>query len=138
MADLSLLIRLSRRAAEEQQLRLNQISQAHAQATAAVREHEDDIAAECEVAASDLHALAVFARWASDAGRRGGVLQQRRADLASSEVAAHGALHEAFIDMKRLELAFNAARDTAAYASRRRADVAADDREQIRRRAETV
>lgn len=138
MADLPLLIRLSRRAAEEQQLRLNQISQAHAEAAAAVVEHENGVAAECEVAATDLNALAVFARWASDAARRGGALQQRRSDLASSEVAAHGALHEAFVGLKRLELAFGAARDSAAYASRRRADVAADDREQIRRRAEIV
>ncbi len=138
MAGLDLLIRLSRRAAEEQQLSLSRISQAHAEASAAMVAHDNGVAVECEIAANDLDALAAFGQWASDTVRRRNALRQRRAELARSELAAQGALHEAFIDVKRLELAFDAVGETAAYASRRRADLAADEREVIRRNVDTA
>jgi hypothetical protein len=133
MAGLALLIDLSRRAAEERQFNLSQASHAHAQAVAAVEEHENGVRAECQAASLDLDALAAFGRWAADIARRRAALHQRRSDLAHSELAAQGALHDAFIDLKRLELAFDATQDTADSAARRRTDAAADEREQIRR-----
>jgi hypothetical protein len=133
MASLALLIRLSRQVAEERQANLSLATQAHAEAVAATVEHEKGMAAECEAAANDLDAHAALGRWASEAARRGKALQRRRSDLAHSEVAARGALHDAFIDLKRLELVLDAALDTAASTTRRRADVVADEREQIRR-----
>jgi hypothetical protein len=133
MAGLALLIRLSRQVAEERQISLGQVTQAHAEAVAATVEHEMGVAAECQIAANDLDALAALGRWASEAARRGKVLQRRRSDLAHSEVAARGALHDAFIDLKRLELVLDTVQETAACTSRRRADLLADEREQIRR-----
>jgi hypothetical protein len=138
MRGLELLIRLSRRVAEERQLSLSQISRACVEAEAAIVAHENGLTAECEIAATDLDALAAFSGWARDAARRANELQRRRSDLAVSELAAQGALREAFIDLKGLELALDAARETAAYASRRRADLAADEREQIRRNTEAA
>lgn len=138
MAGLALLIRLSRQVAEERQINLSQVTQAHAEAVAATVEHEMGVAAECRIAADDLDALAALGRWASEAARRGKALHRRRSDLANSEAAARGALHDAFIDMKRLELVLDAALETAACTSRRRADLAADEREQIRRGAEAA
>jgi hypothetical protein len=138
MAGLALLIRLSRRVAEERQISLSQVTQAHAEAVAAAAEHETGVAAECQIATNDLDALAALGRWASEAARRGKALHRRRSDLAHSEVAARGALHDAFIDLKRLELVLDAALETAACATRRRADLAADEHEQIRRAAEAA
>jgi hypothetical protein len=138
MYGLDLLIRLSRRTVEERQVTLAQASQAHAEAVAAIQAHEDGIAAECLVAANDIDALAAFANWSASARRRGNALQQRRSDLAHSENAAQGALHEAFIDLKRLELALDTALETAAAATRKRADAAADELQIIRRSAEAA
>jgi hypothetical protein len=135
MSGLNLLIHLSRRSVEERQVTLAQISQAHAEAVAAVQAHEDDVAAECLAAADDIDTLAAFAAWSASASRRRDVLQQRRSDLAHSERTAQGALHEAFIDLKRLELALDAALETAATAAQKRAEAAADESHIIRRTA---
>src|SRR5689334_9427410 len=138
MSTLSLLVRLSHRTVEERQLALAQISQAHAEATAAVQAHEDGIMAESHIAANDMDALATFAGWAANASRRGEALRRHRGDLARSEAEAQSALHDAFIDLKRLELALDAALETAAAAAQRRADVAADETQIIRRAAEAA
>jgi hypothetical protein len=136
MPGLELLIRLSRRVANDRQLCLSEISRSHAEAEAAVASHESGLVAECQVAATDLDALATFGGWASDAARRGKALQRRRSDLAGLELVAQGELREAFADLKRLELALEAAREAVAYASRRRADLIADERAQLRRSAD--
>jgi hypothetical protein len=133
MPGLELLIRLSRRVTEERQISLSEVSRAHAEAVCAIVTHQDGLIAECEVAATDLDALAAFGSWARDASRRGSALQRRRSDLARSELAARDALREAFIDLKGLELALEAARESAACMARRRSELAADEREQIRR-----
>ncbi|PPQ27760.1 hypothetical protein [Rhodopila globiformis] len=138
MSGLDLLIRLSRRTVEERQVTLARASQAHAEAVAAIQAHEEGIAAESLAAANDIDALAAFANWSASAARRGNALQQRRSDLARSEHAAQGALHEAFIDLKRLELALDAALETAAAATQKRADAAADELQIIRRNAKAA
>jgi hypothetical protein len=138
MSGLKLLVRLSRRTVEERQVALAQISQAHAEAMAAVQAHEDGVVAKSRLAANDIDALAAFAGWAASASRRGDALRQRRGDLARSEFAAQGALRDAFIDLKRLELALDAALETAAAATQKRADAAADETQMIRRAAEAA
>ncbi|OYV41003.1 MAG: hypothetical protein B7Z80_03005 [Rhodospirillales bacterium 20-64-7] len=117
---------------------LAQVRQAHVEAAAAVQAHEAGMTAECHFAGKDLDALATFTTWASNAARFGNTLRQRRADLARSEDAAHGALHEAFVGLKRLELALEGSVRAASAASRRRADAAAEERQQIRSAAEAV
>jgi hypothetical protein len=131
MSSLDLLIRLSRRTVEERQVTLSQIGRAHAEAVEAVQAHDNQVTTECRIVATDPAAHAMFGQWAAGARRRGTALRQRCADLARAEQAAQDALQDAFTDLKRLELALEAARESAAFAARRRAEAAAEESQRI-------
>jgi hypothetical protein len=133
MANLELLIRLARRTTEEHQVELADLGRAHAAAEADIAAHDDAVAAESLLAGSDLDALAAFSAWGPVAGRQGAHLRRRSGEIAQAEIAAQDRLHQAFVEMKRLEIAQAAVLDTQQRADQRKAEATADDREQIRR-----
>ncbi len=133
MASLELLIRLARRTTEEHQVELADLGRAHAAAEAAIVTHDDGVAAESLLAGADLDALAAFSAWGPVAARQGAQLRLRLGDIARAEIAAQDRLRQAFVEMKRLEIAQAAAADTQQRSDQRKADATADDREQMRR-----
>ncbi len=133
MAGLELLIRLARRTTEEHQVELAELGRAHAVAEAAIAAHDQNVAAESRLAGADLDALAAFSAWGPAASRQGANLRRRGLEILRDEAAARDRLHQAFVEMKRLEIAQSAALETQQRADQRKADATADDREQIRR-----
>jgi hypothetical protein len=129
MRGLPLLIELARRNTDERRSDLGEAAQAKASADNALKSLEDGLAREAMAAANDPGVLAISTGWGGHAVRRQAMMQARINELARNEVAARDALNEAFIAMKRLEIAQDQAATVNRLNAARRADAAADDRQ---------
>jgi hypothetical protein len=129
MRGLPLLIELARRTTDERCSELGEAAQAKASADSALKKLEDGLAREAMAAANDPGVLAISTGWGGHAVRRQAMMQARINELARNEVAARDALNDAFVAMKRLEIAQDQAATINRLHATRRADAAADDRQ---------
>jgi hypothetical protein len=133
MDPLDLLIRLSRQTLEEKQTELETVARVRADAESALANHEEHVQGEFKAVMADLHSLADFSAWSSHAAQRGAALKTRHAELGRVEAAAREALHTAFADSKKLELAQEAAQKLARKEAARRTDLKGDEQQILRR-----
>ncbi len=133
MDPLNLLIRLSRQTLEERQTELETVARVRADAGSALADHQERLQSEFKAVMADLHSLADFSAWSSHAARRGAALKTRHDELGRVEAAAREALHTAFADSKKLELAQEAAQKLARKEAARRSDQKDDEQQMLRR-----
>jgi hypothetical protein len=127
MRGLRLLVRLAQRKTDECRGSLVEASLAKADADAALVAHHNGIASEGRVAVYDPAMLATLGAWCRHAARAHAQLQARKNELDHSEAAARDALRSAFIDLKRLEMAQEAAVRRERTTAIRRVEIRADE-----------
>ncbi len=128
-----LLIQLAQRQMDERRVELQQAASACADADAAIADHEARVTRESLSAATDGATLITLGAWTRHAGEVRAGLRARHAELRSDEAAARDHLRDAFVDLKRLELAKDQAVRNARLLSVRHADRAADDQQTLLR-----
>lgn len=127
MRGLPLLIQLAQRATDEQCSELGRVAAEREAAEAALTSHAAGMEREMEVAADDPVAMMALASWRTHAVRVRTGLAQHEAETARREDDARDALRSAFVDLKRLEMAKDAAARAARIAAMRRADLRAEE-----------
>lgn len=127
MRGLPLLIQLAQRATDEQCSELGRVAAEREAAEAARASHEAGMEREMELATTDPVAMMALASWRTHAARVRSGLAAQEAQTARREDDARDALRSAFVDLKRLEMAQDAAARAARMAAMRRADLRAEE-----------
>jgi len=125
MRGLDTLVELARRNADEHRAALARIGGAKANADAAQATHEEQQANEARVAVNDPAILATLDAWSRHDRRVGQALSARCAELGRREESARDELRSAYVDMKRLQIARDSARQRERAAASQRAEVRA-------------
>jgi len=134
LQSLGSLVKLARRGVDERRAELSRIEQALAEAAQLVAGHDARAAAEMEAARQDLAAMTAYPAWSAQAMRQREQLELRCQQLETAGEAAREALREAFAELKRLELAQQAAERDARRAALCRAEKRVEDQEYARLR----
>jgi len=128
-----LLIQLAQRQMDERRVDLQQATSACMDADAAIADHEASVDKEVRSAQTDTATLITLGAWTRHASEVRSGLHARHAELRGDEAAARDLLRDAFVDLKRLELAQDQAARNARLLSARHADRAADDQQTLMR-----
>jgi hypothetical protein len=134
LQSLGSLVKLARRGVDERRTELSRIEQALAEVAQLVVQHDARAEAERKAAREDLAAMTVYPAWSAQAMRQRAQLMVRYQQLEMASEAAREALREGFAELKRLELAQQAAERDARRAALCRAEKQFEDQEYARLR----
>lgn len=134
MRGLPILIRLARQRADERRAILAEAERQTLLAAEMLAGHEAHLRREAERARGQAEEMARWSDWSRVAAGRQRQLQRAVATLQAQEEQIRDALREDFAEIKRLEIARDAAAEAARRHAARRAERAAEDAE-LRRAA---
>lgn len=135
MQGLPILIRLARQRADERRVALAAAERQTQMADGILAAHEAHVVQETERARGRPEEMAIWSKWSHVAAGRGRQLLQAVTRLRRQEEELRDALRDDFTEIKRLEIARDAAAEEVRRQATRRAERAAEDVELRRPRA---
>jgi hypothetical protein len=129
MRGLATLIRLSRRQADEKRIALAEAERQTLLGTEALAKHDAVAKRETEQARGQAEDMALWTQWAQVNTRQRHQLAWAVGQLQRQEAAARDALRDNFAEIKRLEIALDAAEATARRDAQRKKEQEAEDAE---------